>query len=124
MFAYVNIYIYTREAEPSHRIAERLGQLLLNNSVQLGGIVFADGHASKTCICGLDRASWALVELDLNGNVIAIVRGVVPAEYPQTSQAAEFFAGAYASKFLDRPTMLLDDCANFGAMRYSYMWAS
>ena len=42
--------------------AESLGQPVPSNLVRLSGKVFADGHASKTGICGLDRASWALVE--------------------------------------------------------------
>ena len=111
--------------------AERHGQPMLDDSVQLGGIVFADGHASKTGICGLDRASWALVELDLDSNVIAIVRGVVPGEYPQTSQAAEFFAGHMPANFWIGPPRCLtiaptSCCLSrghgiFGAMRGSYM---
>ena len=92
--------------------AERHGQPVPSNLMRLSGKVFADGHASKTGICGLDRASWALVEIALDGLVTAVVRGVVPAGYPQTSQASEFFAGAYAGRLLDGNSVLLDDCAN------------
>ena len=93
-------------------MAERHGQPVPSQSVQLSGKVYADGHASRTGICGLDRASWALVEVDSHGAVTAIVRGVVPRTYPQTSQASEFFAGSYASQILHGESVLHDDCAN------------
>ena len=79
---------------------------------QLGGDVFADGHASRTGIDGMNRASWALVQLDHDGSDCAWVRGVVPACLPQAAQAAEFCAAAYAPKVCAWPSSLHDDCLN------------
>ena len=74
------------------------------------GDVFADGHASRTGIDGLNRASWALVQLDCGGSERGWVRGVVPASLPQPAQAAEFCAGAFAAQACAHPIALHDDC--------------
>ena len=79
---------------------------------QFGGDVFADGHASRTGIDGMNRASWALVQLDPDGSERGWVRSVVPACLPQTAQAAEFSAGAYAAQACAQPSTLHDDCLN------------
>jgi len=76
------------------------------------GNLFADGHCSRTGIKGLDRASWAILELDDTGCPVAWVYGAVPRDLPQTPQAAEYLAAVYASHFVRSPSILHDDCAN------------
>jgi len=79
---------------------------------RMDGNLFADGHCSRTGIKGLDRASWAILELDDNGCPVAWVYGAVPRDLPQTPQAAEYLAAVYAAHFVQAPSILHDDCAN------------
>ena len=51
----------------------------VDGQVYMDGKVFADGHATRTGVEELDRASWAVIELDNDGNLKSWVRGVVPA---------------------------------------------
>ncbi len=76
------------------------------------GTIFADGHATRTGVDGVDRASWAVIELDDQGDLVSCMCGVVPADYPQTSQAAEYLAAAYAAQVAAPGATLHDDCAN------------
>ena len=65
---------------------------------RLRGTLFADGHCSRTGVHGLDRASWAVVEVNDSAEVAACFFGAVPRAYPQTPQAAEYFAAANAAR--------------------------
>jgi len=85
----------------------------------LTGDVFADGHCSKTGIRGLDRASWALVQVNELGHRLRSIRGVVPFDYPQTAQASEFFAALYAAQVCQQPCTLYGDC--LGVVNL-YLW--
>ena len=78
----------------------------------LTGHVFADGHCSRTGFRGLDRASWALVQVNNDGDRLRSIRGVVPPDYPQTAQASEFFAALYAAQVCFLPCTLYGDCLN------------
>ena len=82
------------------------------NGLVMRDTIFADGHATRTGIDGLNRASWAVVELDEAGDLVSYMRGVVPADYPQTSQAAEYLGAAYAAQVAGPEATLYDDCAN------------
>ena len=56
---------------------------------QLGDL-FWDGSASTKAIEGCNRAAWAVVQLRPGDQAPArVVKGVVPACYPQSAQAAE-----------------------------------
>ena len=78
---------------------------------------------SWTCVLGwiscvphiepcMSRAAWAVVQVDQHGDIIRAILGVVPAELPQTAQAAEFAAGLAFSKFADTGSILLSDCSS------------
>jgi len=84
----------------------------VGNIGALTGHVFADGHCSRTGFTGLDRASWALVQVNNDGDRLRSIRGVVPPDYPQTAQASEFFAALYAAQVCFFPCTLYGDCLN------------
>ena len=74
------------------------------------GSVFADGHATRTGIRGMDRASWAMVQVSENCEEQAVFIGAVSAALPQTAQAAEYLGAAYTAYFARAGTKLYDDC--------------
>ena len=76
----------------------------------VSGNVFADGHATKTGIKGMDRASWAVVEVDENTKEHKVFISPVWGWFPQTSQAAEYLAGVYTAMLATWNTTLYDDC--------------
>ena len=84
----------------------------IDGAVRMHGDIYADGHATRTGINELNRASWAIVEIDHNDDVVAWVRGCVPSHHPQTAQAAEFMAAALTPQICGPNTVLYDDCAN------------
>jgi hypothetical protein len=87
-------------------------QITPDSAFTMTGHVFADGHCSRTGIRGLDRATWALVEVDDAGNAIRSASGTVPPTHLQTPQAGEFFAALYALQLCNGLTVLYDDCSN------------
>ena len=60
----------------------------------------------------LPSATWALVECDDAGEMIQWTAGVVPAYYPQTPQAGEFFAAMHAVQLCSNTATVYDDCSN------------
>ena len=78
----------------------------------LAGEIFADGSCTKEACPELNRASWALVQIDSGGIVTQWVRGTVPRTIPQTSQGGEFTAALMAAHLSVGMTTLVDDCAN------------
>ena len=76
------------------------------------GNLFTDGHASRTGIHECDRASWAVVQIDDQGEVVAYLRGSVPRTFPQTSQSSEYLAAAFTAHVMDAPSDVTSDCSN------------
>ena len=84
----------------------------IDGIVRMNGDIFADGHASRTNVDELNRASWAIVEIDEDDTIVAYARGCVPRYLPQTAQAAEFMAAAFTPQVCGPNTVLHDDCEN------------
>ena len=74
------------------------------------GEVFADGSCTKDSCPELNRASWALVQVDSKGKDVQWLRGTVP--QTQTLQGGEFVAALVASHVPAGSTTLLDKCVN------------
>jgi hypothetical protein len=79
---------------------------------KLYGTLFADGSCSRTSIRSLNRASWSVIETDDEGRATAGWMGAVPSDMPQTPQAGEYMAAAYAAQTASGETTLYDDCLN------------
>ena len=60
----------------------------------------------------LNRATWAIVQIDQHGNRTKWLRGTVDGIYPQTAQAVEFFAAMYSKAHTISGATLHDDCLN------------
>ena len=110
-------------AETPGEVFERNG--FATTDQRLRGTLFADGHCSRTGVRGLDRASWAVVEVNESAEVTACFFGAVSRAYPQTPQAAEYFAAVYAARAAAGPALLHDDCQNvvndFGRPREQWL---
>ena len=76
------------------------------------GELFADGHCTAEECPELNRATWAIVQIDQLGNRTKWMRGTVPDIYPQTAQAGEFFAAMYSKQNSTSGATLHDDCLN------------
>ena len=72
--------------------------------------MFADGHATRTGIRGMDRASCAFVQVSEECKEQAVFIGAVCAALPQTAQAAEYCGAAYCAYHAQAGTILYDDC--------------
>lgn len=76
------------------------------------GPTLMDGHCSRTRIKGCDRASWAVVNVDTQAAPVKWLVGTVPVAFPQTPQAAEYFAAMYAALYGDKDNVVYGDCEN------------
>ena len=87
-------------------------EALVEGRPRMSGTMYADGHATRTGVDELNRASWAIIELSDDGELRSYLRGCVPATYPQTAQAAEYMAAAVSTLVAEPEATLYDDCAN------------
>ena len=76
------------------------------------GDVYVDGSCSRHVVREMNRAGWAVVCVDEQGEILARAYGPVCAPLPQTSQAAEFVAFAAAVRLAAGPTSIFEDCSN------------
>ena len=74
---------------------------------QLSGRIYYDGSCQQARDPELSRASWAAVEVDEDGRLIASLQGVVSRAFPQTSQSAENIARTSAVQVLSAPAELV-----------------
>ena len=72
----------------------------------LSGDVFADGHCTRNVNSDMDRATWALVQVNADGDAMAWIRGTVPGTYQQTPQSGEFVAALHAIRLTSDCTLL------------------
>ena len=82
------------------------------NERKLQGNIFYDGSCIKRGAPGIDRATWAAVQVDEEGAVVACVSGPVWRSLPQTARAAEHCARAAAVQLLVGPATLYGDSKN------------
>ena len=76
----------------------------------LSGHIYYDGSADNNGHTELDRAAWAVVEVDDEGNLLAHASGPVWRGIPQTNQGVEHCAFACAAQLLEGPVVLHGDC--------------
>ena len=77
---------------------------------QMSGLVYYDGSAHKCSAANLNRATFAVVQVDGLGNCVSTLQGTVPAHMPQNSQAAEHCGRAAAVQSLSGASILTGDC--------------
>ena len=78
--------------------------------MELRGKVYYDGSCDNRGDPILSRASWGIVEVSDDGDVLATFSGNVPATMPQTPQSGEHIAHAFAVEHLARRATLSGDC--------------
>ncbi len=76
----------------------------------LQGDIYIDGSCTRCDMEEMQRAGFAIVAVDDQGNVVKTVRAVVPSPLPQTPQAAEFAAYALAHRLVNGPCRIFSDC--------------
>ena len=76
------------------------------------GDMFLDGHCSVKAFPALNRASFAVAQVGPSGETVATLLGAVPRSYPQTAQAAEYFAAVYSMDLASGGCRCFDDCLN------------
>jgi len=76
---------------------------------QLCGNLYYDGSCFRAHSTELSRAAFSVVQME-GQTVIAKLQGTVPANLPQTSQAAEQCGRAAAVQLLNGPSTLIGDC--------------
>ena len=76
------------------------------------GDLFTDGSCTTHPIAECCRAAWAVVCVLPCGTAVARVSGAVPADCPQTAQAAEYRAAGAAAEHADASTRIRSDCLN------------
>ena len=79
---------------------------------RMTGDIFLDGHCSVGTFPALNRASYAVTQVDADGKAISILKGAVPRDFPQTAQAAEFFAALYGVEAATGECRMFDGCQN------------
>ena len=80
--------------------------------METGGNVFCDGSRKPSFVKGLARAAAAIVDVDKDGKVLYKRSGAVPANLPQTAQAAEQVALALTVRCTQkREAVVSRDCA-------------
>ena len=80
------------------------------NEWKMSGSIFYDGSCFRHREPELSTASFAVVEVDENGEATAVLRATVSPELPQTSQAAEHSGRLAAVQMLHGPAVLHGDC--------------
>ena len=81
-------------------------------NLRLQGHCFTDGSSDRHVIKDCGRAGWSAVQTDENGKMIAAVWGPVPAQLPQSPQAAEHSAFTMLLMLLGGIATAGCDCAN------------
>ena len=76
------------------------------------GELFVDGSCTTHPIAECRRAAWAVVRVLANGTRVAWCRGAVPSDWPQSAQAAEYFAAGAAGQVATKNTVIRSDCLN------------
>ncbi len=76
----------------------------------LSGHVFIDGSCTVSCVKELQRASFAMVQLDGEARRVKTVSLPLWSTLPQTSQASEHAAYAAVSQLLVGDTVVYGDC--------------
>ncbi len=78
----------------------------------LTGDIYVDGSCTRCDVKEMQRAGAAVVATNAVGDVVKIIRAVVPDTLPQTPQAAEFVGFAIAHRFMEGPCRIHSDCKN------------
>ena len=94
-------------------VFKRQGQIVqASEDWSMKGRIFYDGSCTRRGDQRLDRASWAVVEVNDKDEITAEISGPVWSSLPQTPQAAEYAARAVAVEMLDGDSVLTGDCKN------------
>ena len=88
------------------------GAVHVTDKYQMTGDIFMDGHCSVLTFPDLNRASFAVAQVNERGEAVATLVGAVPRNYPQTAQSAEYFAAMYGVDLAVGKCSMYDDCAN------------
>ena len=81
-------------------------------AMQGPGELFVDGSCTTHPVPECCRAAWAVVRVLPDGKPAAQLSGVVPAGWPQTAQAAEYFAASVAGQVAASHDVIRSDCLN------------
>ena len=76
------------------------------------GEIFIDGSCTTHPLASCCRAAWAVVRVLPDGMPTARISGAVPADWPQTAQAAEYFAAGVAGQVIASSDTVRCDCLN------------
>ena len=76
------------------------------------GEFFVDGSGTTHPIAECRHAAWAVVRVLDDGTPAAWCRGAVPSDWPQSAQAAEYFAAGVAGQVATKNTVIRSDCLN------------
>lgn len=76
----------------------------------LGGAIFIDGSCTTETGRAMSRAAWAVGKVDAKGALVGFTAGALPADWPQTAQAAEHYAAGAAAQLARADSQVLCDC--------------